>query len=347
VKAVFWIRHEKHLEATDWRENDLALAIQDGAKTCGDEVEIRETTSPEPVVVDCDLMLGIGCKSRYRFQAYEKAGIPYAYFDKGFIRTRAPIKWLDYWRVSVNGHQPVAYVERAHNGRERADSMGLDFSPWYSRSYPDHSAILLDGSSGKHMAFHDMGDPQNVAEDLFKRIRDVSSRPVIYRPKPSFRRFEDGGKIFNPKPIAGSEWARGRPGIHNKDVAYDLRRSHVVVTHGSNLCFDAALLGIPSIVLGHGIAGPISSQHLEELENPRLASDDERREWLNNVAYCQFKLAEFKSGLGWQAIKDMMVCHEEKVKEERLNRKIAVRPPVSAAEGRRQEFYKRQALSSG
>jgi hypothetical protein len=346
VKAVFWIRHERHLHHTDWRENDLAQAIQSGAKTCGDEVEIRETTTTEPIVVDCDLMLAIGCKNRYRFQAYEKAGIPYAYFDKGFIRTRAPIKWLDYWRVSVNGHQPVAYVRLSHNTRERADSMGLDFSPWYSRN-KSRDVILLDGSSGKHMAFHDMGDPQHEAEKLFERIRNVSQRPVVYRPKPSFRRFEDGGRTYSPKPIAGTEWARGRPGVHNKDVAYDLRRSHVVVTHGSNLCFDAALLGIPSVVLGHGIAGPISSQFLTELENPRLATDDERRAWLNNVAYCQFKLAEFQSGLGWQAIKDMMVCHEEEAKEKRLAGKAPGAAIVSAAQDRRQKQAIARAAASG
>jgi hypothetical protein len=310
VKAIFWTRDESVVAHDDARETDVAEAIKKGAKLHGDSVEIRTVTTAEPEVRDCDLVIKVGCKSRYWFRAYNKAGIKYCYLDKGFIRTRAPIKWLEYWRVSVNGHQPVSYIEKAQNNQKRADEMGLEFNPWYSRSREEHKHILLDGSSGKHMAFHSMGDPQKIAVDLVKQIRAVSDRPIIYRPKPSFRRIVDHetGQTFNPEPIPGTEWARGRPGVHNKDMPYDLRRSHVVVTHGSNLCFDAACFGTPSIVLGHGIAGPISSKHLTELENPRLASDEERRHWLNNVAYCQFKLHEFAGGLGWQAIKDMVAC---------------------------------------
>lgn len=313
MKAIFWVRQERHLEQTDWRENDLAHAIQQGAQKHGDTVEIREVADGgEPQVLACDLVLKIGVKSRNWFRAYNAQGIPYCYFDKGYIRTRAPIKWLDYWRMSVNGHQPLRYVATAKHDDKRARQMELAFHPWrQERGEP----IVVDGSSGKHCYFHSDieldafpkerrqaeldAQAMGIAIDLVAKVKAVSKRPIIYRPKPSWP---------GARPINGTEWARGRPGIGNKDFAYDLRRAHCVITYGSNLCFDAAVDGVPSIVLGEGIAKPISSTSLDEIESPRLASDSERQQWLNNCAWCQFKLDEFRSGVGWQVIKDMVAC---------------------------------------
>jgi hypothetical protein len=303
VKAIFWTRQEVgHLPQSDWRETNLAKAIQDGAKIYGDEVKIMAVPDDgQPTVEDCDLVLKIGVKSRNWFRAYNRANIPYCYFDKGYIRTRAAV-WLEYWRLSVNGHQPLDYVRTAKHDRRRADSLGLDFKPWVSGG----DAILVDGSSGKHHYFHadrdysksQMGELHNDAHEiacgLVKRIRDVSSRPIIYRPKPSWK---------YAKPIPGTEYSTG------KDWRPAINRAHCVVTYGSNLCFDAALYGKPSLVLGHGIAGPISSTDLSELENPRLASDDERRQWLSNVAWTQFHaLGEYRNGMAWKTIRDMVEC---------------------------------------
>ncbi len=305
MKAIFWVRQERHLEQTDWRENDLAHAIQQGAHRHGDTVEIREVADGgEPKVLPCDLVLKIGVKSRNWFRAYNAEEIPYCYFDKGYIRTRAPIKWLDYWRMSVNGHQPLRYIETARHDRRRAKEMQLAFQPWKETR---GEAVVVDGSSGKHCYFHSDQEfvsreqldehARDIATDLVARIQFVCERPIIYRPKPSWK---------GARPIDGTEYARGRQGVTDKDFAADLRRAHCVITYGSNLCFDAACFGIPSIVLGEGIAKPISSTELDEIESPRLASDAERQQWLNNCAWCQFKLDEFRSGIGWQVIKDMV-----------------------------------------
>jgi hypothetical protein len=303
MKAIFWTRQEVgHLDKSDWRETNLARAIQAGAKIHGDEVEIRAVPDDgQPTIIDCDLVLKIGVKSRNWFRAYNKAGIPYCYFDKGYIRTRAMV-WLEYWRLSVNGHQPLAYVKQAKHDSERANKLGLSFNPWRTGG----DAILVDGSSGKHHYFHadrdysqeQMGelheDANQIASSLVKRIRSLTKRPIIYRPKPSWK---------FARPIPGAEYSRG------KEFKNVLARSHVVVTYGSNLCFDAALFGVPSIVLGHGIAGPISSTDLSELENPHLAPEHVRQQWLNNVAWTQFHaLDEFENGMAWEVIKAMRDC---------------------------------------
>ena len=309
MKAIFWTRHEVgKIERSDWRETNLARAVQAGAKVHGDTVEIMEVPDDGvPDVVECDLVLKIGVKSRNWFRKYNEAGIPYCYFDKGYIRTRA-VQWMEYWRLSVNGHQPLDYVIHAKHDSDRAKRLNLSFLPW--RKGGTH--ILVDGSSGKHHYFHadrdysneQMGelheDANQIAFNLVQRIRAVSELPIVYRPKPSWK---------FARAIPGTEYARGRQGVGDKEFKYDLNRAHVCVTYESNLCFDAALFGVPNIVLGHGIAGPISSKHLTELETPRLASNDERQQWLNNVAWTQFHaLDEYTSGMAWKVIRDMVDC---------------------------------------
>jgi hypothetical protein len=310
LKAIFWTRQEVgHLEQSDWRETNLAKAIQNGARLHGDEVEIRAVKDGAgPQVLDCDLVFKIGVKSRDWFRAYNAAGIPYCYFDKGYIRTRAD-EWLEYWRVSVNGHQPLSYVETASHDCKRADGMGLKFNPWKE---PRGDAILVDGASGKHHFFHAPSDLKldtkeelaahatEVARRLIKRIRDLTQRPIYYRPKPSW-------KEATPIPEA-DEYCRGRAGVPDKEPFHDIRRAHAVVTYSSNLCFDSVLDGVPSVVLGVGITRPISSSSLEDLERPRLASEDERRQWLNNVAWTQFKPREYHDGTAWPIIRKMVEC---------------------------------------
>jgi hypothetical protein len=178
----------------------------------------------------------------------------------------------------------------------------LDFKKWI----PGGETILVDGSSGKHHYFHadrdyskeQMGELHNdaneIARSLVARIRDITQRPIVYRPKPSWKQ---------ARAIPGTEYSTG------KEWRNAVGRAHCVVTYGSNLCFDAALFGKPSLVLGHGIAGPISSTDLKELENPYLATGDERRQWLSNVAWTQFHaLGEYYNGMAWKVIRDMVDC---------------------------------------
>lgn len=306
MKAIFWIRPERDHARSDWRETNLAQAIQNGAALCGDEVQIKDYTGT-PEVEKCDLVLGVGVKRRDLFRAYNAAGISYCYFDKGYDRKRAS-EWLEYWRVSVNGHQPLRYVEHADNDSQRADSMRLSLTPdWYSRNKAKRY-IMVDGSSPKHHYFHLqkaltqeelVAYAEELSRSLVQRVCDQSQRPIIYRPKPSNRHAKRIMGHAGGEPI---QWSR------DKDPVPDLSISHAVVTYSSNICLDAILYGVPAIVLGDGIARPISSQSLDELERPRLANIEERQRWLNNACWCQFKVNEFANGLGWQTIREMYEC---------------------------------------
>jgi hypothetical protein len=305
VKAVFWTRLERgRVEESDWRETNLAEALQSGAHAKGDEVEIRIAQSAyEADVVDCDLVCMAGVKSRFWFKAYAEAGIPWLYFDKGYIRERASDQWLKFWRMSVNSHHPIEFLAKARKGSKRAEAMGFRFAPWRSNR---GAAVVLDGGSEKNFKFNGIVPESATIEDvdahckaLVKKIEEIApGHPVIYRPKPSSRGREG---------IEGTEFAyKTRAGVAAKDYAHDLNRAHCVVTYNGAISYDANRMGIPSIVLGSAPARPISSTLLSEIWMPRLASTAERQQWINNLAWCQFTPVEVAMGVAWEIAREML-----------------------------------------
>jgi hypothetical protein len=305
LKAIFWTRHEiGRVEESDYRETNLAHALQAGARAHGDDVEVRVAPGayPKDVVVEqCDLVVLAGVKSRFWFKAYAEAGIPWLYFDKGYIRERAPDQWLSFWRMSVNSHHPINYLAAAKHTSSRANAVGFRFSSWREDA---GGPIVVDGGSEKNFKFNGIipeeatiRDVDVVCTRLVSRIKQITNRRVIYRPKPSSP---------DRRPIAGTEWARERAGVNKKDVFHDLERASAVVTVNGAICYDAHRIGVPSIVLGSGPARPISSIALEELEQPRLADSEERRQWINNLAWCQFEPHEIRAGLAWATALKML-----------------------------------------
>lgn len=314
MKAVFFTREEVgRVAGNNERETDLAMALKQGARAAGDEVVIKEARGAydeDVELVQCDLVILCGVKSRHWFAAYARAGIPWLYFDKGYIRERAEkigLPWLMYWRLGVCQHHPIDFLATAKRDRKRADFMEFGFAPW-RKDRGDY--IVLDGGSEKNFKFNGIvpeDAPRSAldehCEKLIKRMREITSRPVIYRPKPS-----DLSAGKGRKPIAGTETSIGRKNVNKKDWAYDVERAHAVVTYNGAICVDAHRIGVPSIVLGSAPARPIMSTKLEELEHPYLASDEERQQWLNNLAWCQFTLGEYANGTAWPTIREMMEC---------------------------------------
>lgn len=289
MKVIAWVSDNKN------RERLLAKAIAEGVQRSGDQCDVLvKPAGGPPEVLACDFVCFVGVKNRDNFRRYQEAGINWGYFDKGYIRRLAEkddrsAEFMTYWRVAVNAHQPLSFVTTVKKDDTRARQQDLRLEPWRERG----EAILIDGSSAKHYSFAQYGDPTAIARALVAQLKGISDRPIIYRPKPSWT---------GARPIAGTEYSNG------KDFRPAFARTHVLVTYGSNLCFDAALAGVPSIVLGEGIARPISSTSILDCETPHLASDADRQQWLNNVAWCQFKLEEFRSGLAWRTMREMIEC---------------------------------------
>ncbi len=290
MKAVFW--YSKHQ-----RELGLARAIAAGAQKCGDVVEMRSmadisreeffrgTTPVE--IADCDAACFVGVKSREWVRRYRAAGKVVVYFDKPYIR-----RLRGHWRVSVNTHQPTDYIATAQHNPDRWRSFNVRVRSWAHGAPPD-SAILICACSAKSFAFNGVGDPTDWATRIVARLRELTNRHIIYRP----RRLAHLGY----DPIEGTEFSEW----HTKLSDY-LKRSKVAIVHNSNAGLEAVINGVPTIVLGECVTKPISTTMIEDVEHPRLATSAELRRLFANVAWCQFAEPEFADGLGWRQIRTMI-----------------------------------------
>lgn len=267
------------------REQDLSKAFLGGMAIAGAKI-VKCSNADTGALAGLDVAAMVGVKSRKLWQAAIDAGVTPIMLDKGYIRTRKEgSRVWEYWRVSVGAHHPVHTIDKPRHKSDRWDALGIDIAPWRTRGY----AVVIAGSSEKYHDFHGLPHPTIWAADIAAQIRAICDRPIIYRPKPSW----DGAK-----PIDGTEYSTGA-----ESIVSALEGAAALVTHGSNACFEAALAGVPSIVIGDGILAPISSRKIADLENPlRL----KRNQLFANLAYHQWTEAEMGRGLAAKHIIPMI-----------------------------------------
>lgn len=272
------------------RERILANAFLEGVAQHGDHVELRLRSENVEPIPGADIVCMVGVKSKKYFQTYAREGANVMMIDKGYSRhsKSGAVRSWEYWRVAVNAHHPTRYLMDTPRPFDRWDRLGLKFEPWRERG----KHIVFAGSSAKYHDFYGLRHPTMYAQKIMKRMRELTEkRKIIYRPKPSWK---------DAEPIEGAEYSKGG------DIFSVLDGAWALVTHGSNACFEAALMGVPSVVLGDAVAKPISSITEEDIANPRLCSDEERAQWFANLAYCQWTMREMVSGEAWQYIRPLM-----------------------------------------
>ncbi len=266
------------------REHLLADAVGRGVTKHGCQFEVR-ALGESVDVTGFDVGCVVGVKSRELLRRINREGAHWLMFDKGLSRhkSRGPLAGWEFWRVAVDAQQPTARLTGLMP-RDRWDALGVEMKPWRKSG----DGIVIAGSSLKYHDFYGLPHPTTYAKELARQLRALTDRPLIYRPKPSWREATEIKKAaFSRLP---------------ETLADLLGAAHVLVTHGSNACFEAVVAGVPCIVLGDGVARPLSSRELSAVEAPLMADDQHRLRWAANLAYWQWKLSEFASGEAWDFI---------------------------------------------
>lgn len=276
MKFAFYIATGKS------REAPLRDAWMTGAPNSGDQITVMTNDVVEPI--DADVAVMVGMKSMELRERCKAAGQRVLTFDKGYNRKG------DWWRVSIDQHQPTNYLHMIPRTRERMDATGWKPVPWRVDNPTDH--VIIAGGGRKYYNTHDLPEPTEYVRQLVEGIRAAgSTRKIWYRPKPS---------MSECLPVSGTSFSR------HKSIYDILKGAHALITFGSNACFEAMLAGVPSVVLGDAVARPISSTSLTDIEAPLLAEDGERLSLLSSLAYCQFSLREISSGSAIDEIKTQL-----------------------------------------
>jgi len=264
------------------RERQLAAAFARGAQRFKHKVYILRV-GDTGYDKDFDLACMVGVKSRILWQQMRVLGIPTMMFDKGYSRQKVGGGWL-YWRIAYDSHQPTPHTLNRPYSDDRFKRLKLPVCPWREKG----KHILIAGSSEKYQQFYGLPNPTEYAKGLVRKLRQDTSRPIIYRPKPSWRA---------AVPVAGTEFSKSR------SLLADLENCHAVVTHGSNVCYEAALYGIPSVITGQAVMKSVSSTELSDIEHPLMG---ERWGVFRALAYHQWTLKEMARGTMFNTVKDWL-----------------------------------------
>lgn len=269
------------------RARILCQAMMAGIKKCGlDKVDqLLDSDYHGKPSADIALFYGAAGKLKQVMQDYIKAGKKALYMDLGYFGRHHGGRRHGFHKIVVNGRHPTPYYRKLVHHKARFDFFNIKVRPWQKSK---DGAVLIAGISHKGSRFEGY-EPLSWERNAIKRIRAVTDRPIIYRPKPTCPHAA-------PLDIPGIGYSR--PG-ESLDIV--LAKSACVVSHHSNTNIDAILRGIPSLT-HEGVAVDQSQTDFSKIED--FVMRDDREQWARDIAWTQWNVAEMYEGAPWRYLKD-------------------------------------------
>jgi hypothetical protein len=187
------------------------------------------------------------------------------------------------WKIAINN-----LSAQGHYGHlidldwDRPKKLGISLAINLSRN----SAILIAGQNPKSLQATDLGSMEAWATKKYNELREVTDRPIFYRPHPRATLYENklhkDLKIINPKPVPDT--------YDHFDMHFDY---HAVVNHNSGPGIQAAISGTRPIVDVSSLAHPVSIK-LDNIEQPYTLDRDQ---WLVEICHTEYTLEEIQQGL--------------------------------------------------
>lgn len=179
-----------------------------------------------------------------------------------------------HYAAGFNGLNGRADFRNRNMPDDRARLLAVELRPWRQGS-----KILLCGQVPWDASVEGTNHYQWI-QNTAAEIRRRSAKLLVFRPHP----------MAPLAPLDGIEYSTA-------PLKTDLVDAHCVVTFNSNSAVEAFLAGVPAFACDEGsMAWSICNRSLDDLSNPKKA---ERQGWLNDLAYAQWSLSEFRSGQAW------------------------------------------------
>lgn len=288
MRVIFYYADKSSRTRASGHERKIAKAFGQGVRNVGDEFYAIPTHQYAEPALDGDVAVMFGVKSVRMYRDHKAYGYRVVMLDKGYVGVPTKGSFVggrrDYYRVAANGLQP-----KLPHGLpdDRWRRLGVDMLPM--REPSNDGNVILALSSQKYCDWYGHGDANHYAARWVKRLRKVTKRRIIYRPKPSFKdAHEIRGAAFSRPPETLREILTG---------------AHVLCTHGSGAAVDAVIAGVPVLAWGDSITKRIATFSHEAIERLYIPSDQDRYQFLSDLAYCQWSIDEMVSGEAWAHIR--------------------------------------------
>ena len=229
---------------------------------------------------DLAFFYGLSGKNVRMFADYRASGRKVIYADLGYFGRREGGRWSGYHKLTVNDRHPTNYYRKRKHDPSRFLMHKLSVMPWQTGS-----CVIVAGMSDKG-AEAEGYEPSQWERWAIAEIRKHTDRPIVYRPKPSWR---------GAPALDGAAFQVGVP------LSKALQSAHAVVCHHSNVAVEAILAGVPAFVWG-GVAQEMGLQNLSRIETPHRP--DDRQEWAHALAWTQWSVAELATARPWLHLKN-------------------------------------------
>ena len=263
------------------RSRHVAHAMEAGFVRHG--LQVRCETSFAGVAGD--LAVAYGWRNKDAFNSYVRAGGHALYIDMGFWdRKPAGSPREGYHKVVLDDWCPTKTMRRGCP-EDRFSRLGVQV-----REARAGKTIVVAGMSGKSARDHGYASNEWEAK-VIDRLRKVTRRPIVYRPKPSWK---------EARPIAGAGYSIG-----SVPIADVLAGAHMLVSHHSNAAVDAIVAGV-AVYCEQGVASLLSVPSLETVDDAKPATIQERLKLLQDIAWCQWTPSEMRSGECWDHYRELI-----------------------------------------
>lgn len=269
------------------RSRILCMAMLAGIRKVGDQPRVISSAFYQRPITPVCVFYGLTGNNGKLLRDFKKAKGAAVYMDLGYFGRHEGGRHAGYHKISVGDRHPLAYFQRRPHDPARWDHFGREVKPW--RTADADAPILLAGMGPKAASAAGFRQTNEWETEVVRILRQHTERPILYRPKPSWD---------HPRRIAGTEMLDA-----DLSIEPQLAASHAIVSHHSNANVEALQLGTPSFCVG-GLALPLSKRALSEIEAPLYPDDEARLQWLADIAWTQFSVAEIAEGLAWRHLKD-------------------------------------------
>ena len=209
-------------------------------------------------------------------------------------------------RIGINGflnHSGVFNHSRHRNSRIK--KLEIEWNGWKHDSN-GHILLMLQLPGDASLRGINLYEWVDYA---IKKIRSVTERAIVIRTHPAhgiknsdeFHNLVSSVALSNLK--SNVSFSIGR----QKSFEDDVSGAYCSVAYSSGSSIDSVLHGIPTVTADPGnFAWDISTNYLEEIENIKLATDQEVNQWLNNLSYSQWSPEEMHNGTAWRHLSSLL-----------------------------------------
>ena len=253
-----------------WQHGTNALVI-DRKEICS---KVNESPWPNHIPVAFRSMT----KRKEIYKCWE-TGRPFYYIDNGYMGNL--MKKKHFYRIVKNNIQHTK-VKDMPGDRFMDLCRFAPYMNYYGKKPKQDGPILLVTPSEKPCKFYDLNQEQ-WKKDTIEELKKHTDRPIIVRDK-------------------GLRPDR----IKENSVAAQCARDKVyaVVTYQSMAALEALHYGIPAFTLAPSCVDSVVSKDLSTIEQAKYPDEQQFKNLLNYLAYCQYSLDEINTGRALKMIEE-------------------------------------------